>query len=74
MKDPVEYAVRVLGITEADIKDWQYRWDADLIRIRTWNHRKFIVTGLELFTGTIDLRFTNDKDSWNRSRKNYWFS
>ena len=44
----IRYAVEVLGITEVDIRDYTYFFTHDAITLRTWNHRKFVISGLEL--------------------------
>lgn len=34
------------GVTEADVRDMRYLVDRDAVIVRTWNGRKFVVTGI----------------------------
>lgn len=45
----VQYAARRLGISEVDVRDFRVAYNADVIQIRTWNHLKFDINGIELF-------------------------
>lgn len=45
----VQYAARRLGISEVDVRDFRVAWNADVVQIRTWNHLKFDIKGIDLF-------------------------
>ena len=45
----VAYAIDVLGLTEADVRDvWMYA-DRDVWVIRTWNHRRYEANGVDVY-------------------------
>lgn len=45
----VIYAVRVLGITEADVRDTRPLHNKDAIEIRLWNRRRLLVDGIDFY-------------------------
>lgn len=40
----------ILGVSEIDIRDVYWFMNQDALLVRTWNHRKFVVDGLQLFS------------------------
>jgi hypothetical protein len=47
LKPPViDHMVNCEGVTEADVRDMRYLWDRDAVIVRTWNWRKFVITGI----------------------------
>lgn len=42
-------AVKDLGISESQVRDYRYHHAKDMITVRLWNYRKFDFTGLVIF-------------------------
>lgn len=49
----VRYAVEVLGLTEADVRDWRMAVTCDVYQVRAKNWRTFVVTGRGLATTVL---------------------
>ena len=42
----IDHMVNCEGVTEADVRDMRYLVNADVLVVRTWNWRKFYITGI----------------------------
>ena len=42
----IDHMVNCEGVTEADVRDMRYLSNRDVLVVRTWNWRKFFITGI----------------------------
>jgi hypothetical protein len=42
----IDHMVNCEGVTEADVRDMRYVVNVDAIVVRTWNWRKFYISGI----------------------------
>lgn len=59
LKEPViRHMVDCVGVTEADVRDMRYMVNRDAVIVRTWNWRKFYISGIHQHEHSIDHEAT----------------